>query len=220
MFFCRSRSSSGRSPPSAFATRWRPPSARGSGSAEWCRWDTNSRMASSPSSTTRPNGSTRGGVPFTQGPLFYLLRNRFYIGEVLYKGEICPGPQPPLIDRELFEAVQRRLTEQRTHHVTTRTKNDAPLKGILFDAAGDPMVPTHATKQGVRYRYYVSQPYLRGLATPLMGAIVRVPAPDIEAVVSKALSEYLARSNTRQISQTSGQWSLASKSATAIWRSG
>jgi len=22
------------------------------------------------------NGSTRGGVPFTQGPLFYLLRNR------------------------------------------------------------------------------------------------------------------------------------------------
>ena len=96
------------------------------------------------------NGSTRGGVPFTQGPLFYLLRNRFYIGEVLYKGEICPGPQPSLIDRELFEAVQRRLTEQRTHHVTTRTKNDAPLKGILFDAAGDPMVPTHATKQGAR----------------------------------------------------------------------
>src|SRR5262249_26152829 len=141
------------------------------------------------------NGSTRGGVPFTQGPLFYLLRNRFYIGEVLYKGEICPGPQPPLIDGELFEAVQRRLTAQRTHHVTTRTKNDAPLKGILFDAAGDPMVPTHATKQGVRYRYYVSQPYLRGLATPLMGAIVRVPAPDIEAVVSKALRESLALSN-------------------------
>src|SRR5262249_36222428 len=97
--------------------------------------------------------------------------------------------------RELFEAVQRRLTEQRTHHVTTRTKNDAPLKGILFDAAGDPMVPTHATKRGVRYRYYVSQPYLRGLATPPIGAIVRVPAPDIEAVVSKALKEYLAQSN-------------------------
>src|SRR5262245_62889568 len=58
------------------------------------------------------------------------------------------------------------------------------------------MVPTHATKQGVRYRYYVSQPYLRGLATPPIGAIVRVPAPEIEAVVSKALREYLARSNT------------------------
>ena len=149
------------------------------------------------------NGSTRGGVPFTQGPLFYLLRNRFYIGEVLYKGEICPGPQPPLLDRELFEAVQRRLTEQRSHHVTTRTKTDALLKGILFDAAGDPMVPTHATKQGVRYRYYVSQPYLRGLATPPIGAIVRVPAADIEAVVSKALREYLAPSNTPAADQPS-----------------
>src|SRR5262249_21185531 len=51
-----------------------------------------------------------------------------------------------------------------------RTKNEAPLKGILFDAAGDPMVPTHATKRGVRYRYYVPQPYLRGLATPPIGA--------------------------------------------------
>src|SRR2546429_6117887 len=130
------------------------------------------------------NGSTRGGVPFTQGPLFYLLRNRFYIGEVLYKGEICPGPQPPLLERELFEAVQRRVTEQRSHHVTTRTKNDAALKGVLFDAVGDPMVATHATKQGVRYRYYVSQPYLRGLATPPIGAIVRVPAAEIEVVVS------------------------------------
>src|SRR5262249_42241030 len=80
--------------------------------------------------------------------------------------------------------------------VTTRTKNDAPLKGILFDAAGDPMVATHATKQGMRYRYYVSQRYLRGLATPPIGAIVRVPAPDIEAVVTKALRVYLARSDT------------------------
>src|SRR5262249_1460172 len=106
-----------------------------------------------------------------------------------------PGPQPPLIDRELFAAVQRRLTEQRTHHVTTRTKNEAPLKGILFDAAGDPMVPTHATKRGVRYRYYVSQPYLRGLATPPIVAIVGVPGAEMEAVVSKGLRDYLARSN-------------------------
>jgi hypothetical protein len=118
-------------------------------------------------------GETRGGVHFTQGPLFYMLRNRFYIGEVLYKGEICPGPQPPLIERGLFDAVQARLTKQRSHYVTTRTKSDAPLRGILFDNAGNPMVRTHATKQGVRYRYYVSRPYLRGIIRPPVGAIVR-----------------------------------------------
>jgi site-specific DNA recombinase len=32
------------------------------------------------------SGGTRGGIPFTQGPLFYMLRNRFYIGEVKFKG--------------------------------------------------------------------------------------------------------------------------------------
>jgi hypothetical protein len=40
-------------------------------------------------------------VPFIQRPLFYVLRNRFYISEVVYKGETCPGPQPPLLDRAL-----------------------------------------------------------------------------------------------------------------------
>jgi site-specific DNA recombinase len=136
------------------------------------------------------NGNTRGGVPFTQGPLFYILRNRFYIGEVVYKGEICPGPQPPLIDRALFDAVQRRLTEQRSHHVRTRTRSEAPLRGLLFDSAGNRMVPTHATKHGVRYRYYVSQPYLRGQAKPPPGAIIRVPATEIESAVAKAIGEH------------------------------
>jgi len=35
-------------------------------------------------------GTTRGGVPFGRGSLFYLLRNRFYIGQVKYKDEILP----------------------------------------------------------------------------------------------------------------------------------
>jgi site-specific DNA recombinase len=135
------------------------------------------------------NGNTRGGVSFTQGPLFYILRNRFYIGEVVYKGEICPGPQPPLIDRALFDAVQTRLTEQRSHHVTARSRNEAAFRGILFDSAGNRMVPTHATKHGVRYRYYVSQPYLRGPAKPPQGATIRVPAVEIERAVAKAISE-------------------------------
>jgi hypothetical protein len=129
-------------------------------------------------------------VPFTQGPLFYILRNRFYIGEVVYKGEVCPGPQPPLIDRALFDAVQSRLTEQRSHHVRTRIRSEVPLRGLLFDSAGNHMVPTHATKHGVRYRYYVSQPYLRGHVKPPPGAIIRVPATEIERAVAKAIEEH------------------------------
>jgi hypothetical protein len=52
------------------------------------------------------------------------------------------------------------------------------------------MVPTHATKHGVRYRYYVSQPYLRGQAKPPPGLIIRVPAAEAETVVAKAIAEH------------------------------
>ena len=36
-------------------------------------------------------GETVGGIPFTRGPLAHLLRNRFYIGDVPFKGEILKG---------------------------------------------------------------------------------------------------------------------------------
>ncbi len=122
-----------------------------------------------------------------------MLRNRFYIGEVRYKNEIFPGPQPPLLDRELFEAVQAKLTEQWSHRTVTRNKSAALLSGLLFDDAGHPMAPTHATKNGVRYRYYVSQPHLRGLAKASSSSVARVPATDIEAAVVEALTGHLCK---------------------------
>ena len=42
------------------------------------------------------------------------------------------------------------------HPLHLRNANDHLLAGLLFDDAGHRMVPTHATKAGVRYRYYVS----------------------------------------------------------------
>jgi site-specific DNA recombinase len=140
-------------------------------------------------------GGTRGGIAFTQGPLFYMLRNRFYVGEVRYKNEICPGPQPPLMDRELFDAVQTKLTEQWSHRTIARTKSASLLSGLLFDDAGHPMISTHATKNRVRYWYYVSQPHLRGGAMSPVGSVSRVPAADIEVVVSKTLAGHLGDRN-------------------------
>ena len=78
---------------------------------------------------TLKTGETVGGIPFTRGPLAYLLRNRFYIGEVVYKGEILPGEQPAIVDRALFDAVQAKLDEQTNNHKATRTKSEALLTG-------------------------------------------------------------------------------------------
>ncbi len=137
-------------------------------------------------------GVTRGGVPFGRGSLFYLLRNRFYIGEVKYKDETLPGEQPAIMDRALFDAVQQKLTDQWTTRSKTRNASDHLLTGLLFDDAGHRMVPTHATKAGVRYRYYVSLPHLHGESkTASVGSISRLPATDIEDTVVNSLNERL-----------------------------
>jgi hypothetical protein len=143
---------------------------------------------------TRPlaTGGTRGGIPFERGSLSYLLRNRFYIGEVRYKGEILPGEQPPIMDSALFDAVQRKLTDQWTTRTRIRNPNDHLLTGLLFDDAGHPMAPTHATKAGIRYRYYVSLPCLHGEArTAKVGSVTRVPATDIEGIIVKSLKDHV-----------------------------
>jgi site-specific DNA recombinase len=42
----------------------------------------------------------------------------------------------------------------------TRTRQPSLLTGMLFDANGNPMTPSHAVKQATRYRYYVSRPLI------------------------------------------------------------
>src|SRR5258708_7871888 len=96
------------------------------------------------------------------------------------------------MDRALFDAVQQKLTEQWTTRSTTRNASDPLLTGLLFDDAGHRMVPTHATKGGVRYRYYASLPHLHGESkTASVGSVSRVPATDIEDIIVKSLNEHL-----------------------------
>src|ERR1700678_596932 len=87
-------------------------------------------------------GRTIGGIPFTRGPLAGLLRNRFYIGQVVFKGEVCPGAQPVILDRGLFDAVQAKLDEQRTSRTASRQKSESLLIGRIFDDRGNRMTPS------------------------------------------------------------------------------
>src|SRR5260370_7556138 len=123
-------------------------------------------------------GATRGGIPFGRGALYYVLGNHFYIGEVKYKNEILPGEQPPIMDRELFDAVRQKSLDQWSHRTIVPNKSDHLLTALLFDDAGHRMGPTHATKAGVRYRYYVSTPVLPGKPkTASWQRVFRRPAP-------------------------------------------
>ena len=135
-------------------------------------------------------GKVIGGIPFTRGPLAHLLRNRFYIGEVTFKGEVLAGEQPAILDRNLFERVQVKLSEQATNHTTARMQSEALLMGRLFDDRGNRMSPTHARKGGIKYRYYVSSALVDGRPEEA-GSTTRVPAPEIEALVARSVREHL-----------------------------
>jgi hypothetical protein len=151
----------------------------------------------------RATGATHGGISFERGSLFYLLRNRFYIGEVKYKGEILPGEQPAIMDRELFDAVQQKLTDQWSHRNHAKSKSDHLLTGLLFDDAGHRMIPTHASKAGIRYRYYVSLPHLKGESkTVSVGSVSRIPATDIEDIIVKSVSEHLVAQDGQSTSSS------------------
>jgi site-specific DNA recombinase len=139
---------------------------------------------------TLKTGKKIGGIPFTRGPLAYLLRNRFYIGEVAFKGEILAGEQLAIVDRNLFDAVQVKLDEQLNNHNAARVKSEALLTGRIFDDRGNCMSPSHARKRGIKYRYYLSTALIQGRAERA-GSIRRVPAVDIEALVIKSVREHL-----------------------------
>jgi hypothetical protein len=73
----------------------------------------------------------------------------------------------------------------------------ALLSGRLFDAAGNRMSPSHTNKGGVRYRYYVSQAVLRK-KPHAPGAVSRVPAAELEALVIATLRKHLQASSGTQ----------------------
>ena len=135
-------------------------------------------------------GRTIGGIPFTRGSLAYFLRNCFYIGEVKYQGEVFQGEQTAILDRKLFEAVQTKLDQQRSNHTAARHASDSLLMGRIFDGRGNQMTPTHATKAGVRYRYYISTALIQG-QTNKAAKLSRIPAAEIEQLVVAKVRQHV-----------------------------
>src|ERR1700730_1448457 len=107
--------------------------------------------------STTANGTQRGGKPFSRGHLYTLLSNPIYTGQIAHKGELHPGQQPALIDDESCSAVRKQLAANTSDH-RHRAKAAEPslLAGLLVDAQGERLTPSHAVKKGRRYRYYVS----------------------------------------------------------------
>ena len=98
-------------------------------------------------------GKRSAGVPFSRGALYRILRNPIYVGDISHKGTVYPGNQDAMLDRNLWEQVQARLTENRQGKPRSlRATSPSLLTGILFDQSGNLYTPTHSNKAGRRYR--------------------------------------------------------------------
>src|SRR5438034_1829640 len=173
-------------------------------------------------------GSERGGRSFSRGHIYHLLSNPIYIGEIAHKGQLYPGQHPALIDSETWTAVRDQLAVNASNH---RRRADAVepslLAGVLVDACGERLTPSHAVKKGRRYRYYVSGALITEAGTDRPQGW-RLAAQEIEDAVIRVLADaltrpamLLARFDTAGIpgDQTSRMLDRATRFAAALKRS-
>jgi hypothetical protein len=134
----------------------------------------------------------KSGRPLGRGPLFHLLQNRTYRGEVAHKGNVYPGEHTAIVDAALWDAAQARLAENRAERAAgANAGHPSLLAGLVYDGDGQTrLTPAHAVKAGRRYRYYVSQALITGrrAASP---SGRRVPAGDLERLVVGRLRQFL-----------------------------
>jgi site-specific DNA recombinase len=86
----------------------------------------------------------------------------------------------------IFNQVQELLAANPVARKARRTASEAVLMGKLYDDRGNRMSPSYSTKNGVRYRFYVSSALLRGRKAEA-GSVARISAKEIENAVHVTL---------------------------------
>lgn len=125
-------------------------------------------------------GKPTGGNSFSRGALYTLLKNPLYVGQVRQGNKLYPGQHEAILDKNIWDAVQKQLSANRSdNRLRTKAKEPSLLAGLLFDDNGNPMSPSHTKKGSKRYRYYVSQAVLQYREKDI-GTVARVPAHAIE----------------------------------------
>src|SRR5438309_5625090 len=138
---------------------------------------------------TAANGAERGGKPFSRGHLYTLLSNPIYTGQIVHKGQLHPGQQPALIDDASWSIVRDQLAANtRDHRRKAKAAEPSLLTGLLVDARGERLTPSHAAKKGRRYRYYVSAALITEAGTGRAQGW-RLAGREYEEGVTKTLAE-------------------------------
>ena len=140
---------------------------------------------------TAVSGTERGGKPFSRGHIYGLLSNSIYTGRIAHKGELYPGQHPALIDDETWAAARDQLAANASNHQRKgKAAEPSLLAGLLVDAEGERLTPSHAVKKDRRYRYYISAALINEAGTDQAQGF-RLAAREIEEVVIRILCDAL-----------------------------
>ena len=105
------------------------------------------------------SGKAWGGRPIAAGALYQLLQNPIYCGRIGHKGQSYEGDaRGHHRARSYGKRCSARLPSiRRERRNGTSAKEPSLLAGLIVDAEGKRLTPSHAVKGGKRYRYYVSR---------------------------------------------------------------
>lgn len=113
--------------------------------------------------------------------VMHILRNRTYIGEIVYAGQSYKGKHEPIIDKATFDAVQALHLPPGEGHASRPAAQKFPysLAGLVHCSCGRYMTPASA-KSG-RYHYYQ--------CTDAVGCKCRVSSEALQDAVFRLLAE-------------------------------
>ena len=138
-------------------------------------------------------GNRSGGTSYYRGALYQILKNRIYLGEIPHRGQNHPGEHAAIVPRELWDRVQAQLrSDHQGRKNGLKANSPSLLVGLLQDAEGNRFTPSHTSKNGRRYRYYVCPATSDGKeAGEAENKPARVPAHDVERQVALRLQSFL-----------------------------
>ncbi len=144
---------------------------------------------------------TTWGVAWSESTIKYMLRNRVYIGELVYSGEVVPNAYPAIVDPQTFEkarmAGQLPPRSQSTSHLLSGLLTCSDCSKISFQVTynGPRLVRRYAcrTKRWKNYAACTSPlldaDSLEAVVTSQIFALANNPA-NLENATLKQLYEY------------------------------
>lgn len=125
-------------------------------------------------------GEKKGGMEFTCDSVERILKNQIYLGKIPNKSsnEIFDGQHEAIVPQELFDAVQKKLSDNNNHKDRTYCRGLPLLHQKVFTADGMQFKNKKGNKGLRQYRYHKA-------------GKVSLPAGDVETIVCDQIQKFL-----------------------------